>query len=166
MRAQAFGCFCRPPPGKNPPRYQCPADGSPIAGNCSADSASKDGMIGKAVSAARAVKSSPRKACRLSLGVETSCFKAADSDKQYEFKLSFCGTSSAYLAEQMERTAAGLDELGLWRGVVEVRPASTFVPCRSFSHTNLKSPCVEQATMPFVVEDYKALRLLEQATGP
>ena len=51
-------------------------------------------------------------------------------------------------------------------GIRQVRPASTFVPCRSFSHTNLKSPCVEQATMPFVVEDYKALRLLEQATGP
>ena len=72
-RNNAFGCYCNPDPEhKNPPHYQCPSDGSPIAGNCSAVS-NGDGMITKALSAATAVKQSPYKACRLALGVETSC---------------------------------------------------------------------------------------------
>ena len=31
-RNNAYGCYCRPPPGKNPPQYQCPADGGPLPG--------------------------------------------------------------------------------------------------------------------------------------
>jgi hypothetical protein len=60
-RNNAFGCSCRPPPQKNSARFQCPADGSPIPGNCTDSSfpvnPGRDGMIAKAVTAARAVKS-------------------------------------------------------------------------------------------------------------
>ena len=139
-RNNAYGCYCRPanPKHPNPKHYQCPADGTPIAGNCTMADANADGMISKAVSAAKAVKASPYKPCRLALGVETSCFPKGDwADKKYQYKLSFCGTSAAYLASQIQLTAQGLGELGLWAGVAD-------------------------EVSPFVVEDFKALMALEK----
>ena len=154
-RNNAYGCSCRSkgnqsqPQHRNPAWMQCPASGSPIAGNqsgCEARAkddgmhgAMIDGMIGKALPSAMAVHASSYKPARLSIGVETSCFAKGDwADKRYQYKLSFCGTSVDYLAAQMEATAAGLREAQLWEGVVD-------------------------EAMPWSVEDYEALRLLEQA---
>jgi hypothetical protein len=169
-RNNAYGCNCRPPPGKNPAKYKCPADGGPIPGNCTEGSTSGvDGMIGKAVASAQAVKASSYVRARLSLGVETSCFPAGDSDARfamrqchsvgpvayarsvaasvltlspwacrYQYKLSFCNTSTDYMLKQMQLTEAGLRKKGLWNGVVDVEA-------------------------PWAVEDYTALRALEEA---
>ena len=137
VNARLQGCFCRPPWDKpNPPAYKCPASGLPIAGNCTAPNA--DGMIAKATAAATAVKASSYKPARLSLGVETSCFPKTDrADLKYQYKLSFCGTSSSFLLEQMAETERGLQALGLWDGVAD-------------------------SELPWSVEDFHALRLLEQ----
>jgi len=166
-RNSAYGCYCRPPPGYNPPHLQCPADGRPIAGNCSdgvvhrrADGSAVDGMIGKATSAAEAVKASPYSKCRLALGVETSCFPASDSDKKYQYKLSFCDTSADYLAKQMALTAEGMvsshEIAGIW--------VAFFQECQQSrcgqEALGLWSGVVDEA-MPWVVEDYKALKALE-----
>ena len=119
---------------------QCPSSGSPIAGNqsgCEAR-ANDDGMIGKAVPSAMAVHASSYKPARLSLGVETSCFAKGDwADRRYQYKLSFCGTSVDYLATQMRETAVGLQAAQLWTGVVD-------------------------EAMPWSIEDFNALRLLEK----
>ena len=152
-RNNAYGCSCKPPinataPGRNAPWMECPSDGRPIAGNqtgCREQyTAGKlaghlgDGMIGKAVSAAAAVKASGYKASRLSLGVELSCFPPSDAaDGKYQYKLSFCGTSTQYLAAQMKETELGLKEAGLWDGVVS-------------------------ETIPWSIEDYHALVALQQ----
>jgi hypothetical protein len=148
-RNNAFGCSCRPmgnqsqPQHRNPAWMQCHLNGnpSPIPGNLSGCKAraTDDGMIGKAMSAARAVRASSYKPARLSLGVETSCFARSDwADRRYQYKLSFCGTSVKYLATQMEATTSGLKTAQLWEGVVD-------------------------AAIPWSVEDYHALRLLEQS---
>lgn len=93
-------------------------------------------MIGKAMEAAAAVKAHGG-TCRLSLGVETSCFPPSDSaDRKYQYKLSFCNTSVAYLAKQMELTRQGLQAADMWEGVA--------------------SP-----DTPWTVEAYSALRVLE-----
>eukprot|EP01044_Picomonas_judraskeda_P007262 COSAG03_NODE_771_length_5926_cov_15.851210_4_plen_122_part_00 len=119
---------------------QCPSSGSPIAGNqsgCEAR-ANDDGMIGKAVLSAMAVHASSYKPTRLSLGIETSCFAKGDwADRRYQYKLSFCGTSVDYLATQMRETAVGLQAAQLWTGVVD-------------------------EAMPWSIEDFNALRLLEK----
>ena len=145
-RNNAFGCSCRPkgnqsqPQHRNPAWMQCPSSGSPIAGNqsgCEAR-ANDDGMIGKAVPSAMAVHASSYKPARLSLGVETSCFAKGDwADRRYQYKLSFCGTSVDYLATQMRETAVGLQAAQLWTGVVD-------------------------EAMPWSIEDFNALRLLEK----
>jgi hypothetical protein len=138
-RNNAYGCFCRPPPGLNSPRLQCPADGSPIAGNCSEASGGpgKDGMIGKALAAATAVQQHGG-GCRLALGVETSCFPPSDvADRKYQYKLSFCNTSVTYLEQQLGETRNGLQQAGLWDGVMS-------------------------AETPWALEDYTALRELER----
>lgn len=76
-----------------------------MPGNCTASKANADGMISKAAGFATAVKASSNKNARLSLGVEVSCFSRSDAaDYKYQYKLSFCETSPAYLAEQMKLT--------------------------------------------------------------
>lgn len=142
-RNNAYGCFCKPPPARNPARYECPADGRPIPGNCSATPGAaggggSDGMIGHALASARAVRNSSNTESRLGLGIETSCFSASDpADLKYQYKLSFCGTSVAYMEQQMNETEVGLRAAGLWDDVAD-------------------------PTTPWAVEDYDALVALEQ----
>jgi hypothetical protein len=57
---------------------------------------------------------------------------------RYQYKLSFCNTSTDYMLKQMQLTEAGLRKKGLWNGVVDVEA-------------------------PWAVEDYTALRALEEA---
>jgi len=100
-------------------------------------------MAAKAAPAAQAVKAAnarndAKRKVTLSLGVETSCFLKSDhSDYKYQYKLSFCNTSSKYLALQMQRTQDELEQQGLWTGVIDPQ-------------------------IPWSVEDYKALEILEQ----
>jgi len=138
-RNNAYGCFCRPPPERNPAHLECPPDGSPIAGNCSITVApGSDGMIGKATETASAVRQVAGR-CRLALGVETSCFPPSDeADRRYQYKLSFCNTSMDYLDQQIALTEQGLKTKGLWDGVAS-------------------------DSTPWAVEDYTALRALANA---
>jgi hypothetical protein len=201
-RNNADGCYCHPNGEKNPSAYECKL-GSSIPGKCPnaaagvASGGGRDGMIGKALPVAVAIKAlleqqhhpqeppQPRVnnvfagsndglvargavestvsngrigddassssatntgnigsgssgPAKLALGVETSCFASSDwSDHKYEYKLSFCKTSTAYLTKQQEDTMA-------W-----------FVQNGTFSH-------VFDASHPWVVEDYKALQALER----
>jgi hypothetical protein len=125
-RNNANGCFCRPPPQRNPARLKCPADGSPIAANCTGP-ASADGMIGKATSAAMAVKWHASGRCKLSLGVETSCFPASDAaDKRYEWVMTF----------SLCRTLACLTAWCVWERVRNSsRVTHTHTHARTHTHT-------------------------------